>query len=185
MVGRVAAIVVAAGRGLRAGGGKPKQYRLLASQPVIRPSLAALAGHPEIAVVQPVIHPEDVSRFEDAASGLKLLPPVFGGATRQASVLAGLEALTAHSPELVLVHDAARPFASPALIARAIAAAKGGAAVPVLPVVDTVKTVDTAGAITGTVDRSSLRVVQTPQAFRFDLLLAAPRRATTAGRDDF
>jgi 2-C-methyl-D-erythritol 4-phosphate cytidylyltransferase / 2-C-methyl-D-erythritol 2,4-cyclodiphosphate synthase len=185
MVGMVAAIVVAAGRGLRAGGGKPKQYRVLASQPVIRPSLAALANHPEIAVVQPVIHSDDVSRFEDAAAGLKLLPPVFGGATRQASVRAGLEALAARKPELVLVHDAARPFASPELIARAIAAAKNGAAVPVLPVVDTVKTVDPTGAITGTIDRSALRVVQTPQAFGFDLLLEAHRRAAAAGREDF
>src|SRR5437899_225029 len=163
MVGMVAAIVVAAGRGLRAGGGKPKQYRVLASQPVIRPSLVTLASHPGIAVVQPVIHPDDVRRFEDAAAGLEVLAPVFGGATRQASVRAGLEALAAHRPELVLVHDAARPFASPALIARAIAAAGSGAAVPVLPVVDTVKTVDATGSITGTIDRTSLRVVQTPQ----------------------
>ena len=190
MVGMVAAIVVAAGRGLRAGGGKPKQYRVLASQPVIRPSLATLAGHPEIAVVQPVIHPDDVQRFEDAVSGLKLLglkvlPPVFGGATRQASVRAGLEALAARRPALVLVHDAARPFASPALITRAIAAARSGAAVPVLPVVDTMKTVDTTGSITGTIDRTSLRVVQTPQAFGFDLLLEAHRRAAAAGREDF
>src|SRR5262249_56491793 len=87
--------------------------------------------------------------------------------------------------ELVLVHDAARPFASTDLIARAIAAAKSGAAVPVLPVVDTVKTVDTTGTITGTIDRASLRVVQTPQAFGFDLLLEAHRRAAAAGRDDF
>src|SRR5262245_55485149 len=123
MAGMVAAIVVAAGRGLRAGGGKPKQYRVLGSQPVIRPSLAMLANHPEIALVQPVIHSDDVDRFEDAAAGLQLLPPVFGGATRQASVLAGLEALAARKPESVLVHDAARPFASPALIARAIMAA--------------------------------------------------------------
>ena len=124
MVGMVAAIVVAAGRGLRVGGGKPKQYRMLASQPVIRPSLAALASHPGIAVVQPVIHSDDVERFEDAAAGLNILPAVFGGATRQTSVRAGLEALTAHKPELVLVHDAARPFASTALIGRAIAAAR-------------------------------------------------------------
>jgi 2-C-methyl-D-erythritol 4-phosphate cytidylyltransferase / 2-C-methyl-D-erythritol 2,4-cyclodiphosphate synthase len=185
MVGMVAAIVVAAGRGLRAGGGKPKQYRTLASQPMIRPSLATLAVHPEITLVQPVIHPEDVQRFEDAAAGIKVLPPVFGGATRVASVRAGLEALAARQPELVLVHDAARPFASPALIARAVAAARSGAAVPVLPVVDTVKTVDPTGAITGTIDRTLLRVVQTPQAFGFDLLLEAHRRAAAAGREDF
>jgi 2-C-methyl-D-erythritol 4-phosphate cytidylyltransferase/2-C-methyl-D-erythritol 2,4-cyclodiphosphate synthase len=193
MAGMVAAIVVAAGRGLRAGGGEPKQYRVLANEPVIRPSLAALATHPGISVVQPVIHRDDVRRFEDAAKGLnlgvdwgrKVLPPVFGGATRQASVRAGLEALASHKPDHVLVHDAARPFASGALITRAIAAAHGGAAVPVMPVVDTVKTVDAAGTITGTIDRTPLRVVQTPQAFGFDLLIEAHRRAVKAGRDDF
>jgi 2-C-methyl-D-erythritol 4-phosphate cytidylyltransferase / 2-C-methyl-D-erythritol 2,4-cyclodiphosphate synthase len=160
---------------------------------VIRPSLAALATHPGIAAVQPVIHPDDVRRFEDAAKGLnlglelgpKVLPPVFGGETRQASVHAGLEALALHKPDRVLVHDAARPFASPALITRAIAAADSGAAVPVLPVVDTVKTVDAAGTIIGTIDRAPLRVVQTPQSFGFDLLLAAHRRAAAAGRNDF
>jgi len=185
MTGMVAAIVVAAGRGLRAGGGAPKQYRVVANQPVIRPSLAAFALHPEISAVQPVIHPDDVHRFEDAAVGLNVMPPVFGGATRQASVRAGLEALAARKPDLVLVHDAARPFASPALIARAIAAARSGAAVPVLPVVDTVKSVDATGIITGTIDRKPLRVVQTPQAFGFDLLLEAHRQAAAAGRDDF
>src|SRR5215467_715316 len=126
MAGMVAAIVVAAGRGLRTGGGEPKQYRVVANEPVIRPSLAALASHPGIRAVQPVIHPDDVRRFEDAAKGLdlrrdlglKVLPPVFGGATRQASVLAGLEALALHKPDRVLVHDAARPFASEALITR-------------------------------------------------------------------
>src|SRR5262249_51051189 len=185
MVGMVAAVVVAAGRGLRAGGDQPKQYRMVGGQPVIRPSLATLAAHPGIGAVQPVIHPEDVHRFEGASAGLALLPAVFGGATRQASVRAGLEALASRKPELVLVHDAARPFASPTLIARAIAAARSGAAVPVLPVVDTVKTIDVAGAITGTIDRDRLRVVQTPQAFGFDLLLDAHRRAAEAGRDDF
>jgi len=185
MAGMVAAVVVAAGRGLRAGGDQPKQYRMVGGQPVIRPSLATLAGHPGIGAVQPVIHPEDVPRFEAASAGLALLPPVFGGATRQASVRAGLEALASRKPELVLVHDAARPFASPALIERAMAAAKSGAAVPVLPVVDTVKSIDAAGAITGTIDREQLRVVQTPQAFRFDLLLDAHRRAAAGGREDF
>src|SRR5262249_45292876 len=116
---------------------------------------------------------------------ISLFPPVFGGATRQASVRAGLEALASRQPEIVLVHDAARPFASPALITRAIAAARAGAAVPVLPVVDTVKIVDATGTITGTIDRERLRVVQTPQAFGFKLLLDAHRRAAAAGREDF
>src|SRR5262249_32545620 len=171
--------------GLRAGGGHPKEYGRVGGEPVIRPSLAVLAGHPEIMAVQPVIHPDDGARFEAACADLRLLPPVFGGATRQASVRAGLEALAARQPDVVLVHDAARPFASAALVSRAIAAAAGGAAVPVLPVVGTVKTVDRSGTITGTLDRDPLRVVQTPQAFGFELLLAAHRRAVTAGRDDF
>src|SRR5580704_14191428 len=127
----VAAIVVAAGRGLRAGGGLPKQYRTLAGEPVIRPSLSAFAGHPQITVVQPVIHGEDVAMFEAAAVGLALRPAVLGGATRQASVRAGLEALQDLAPDMVLVHDAARPFASSALVSQAIAAARlTGAAVP-------------------------------------------------------
>jgi len=186
MTGTVAAIVVAAGRGLRASGELPKQYRPILGEPPIRPSLAAFCGHAEISAVQPVIHPDDRALFEQAAAGLALLPPVPGGASRQASVRAGLAALEQRSPEFVLVHDAARPFASSALISRAIAAARaGGAAVPVIAVADTVKSVDAAGVVTGTVDRTSLRMVQTPQAFAFALLLAAHRRAQAAGRDDF
>ena len=186
MAGKVAAIVVAAGRGLRAGGDLPKQYRRILGEPVIRPSLATLVRHDEISAVQPVIHPDDAGLFEPAAAGLDLLPAVPGGASRQASVRAGLEALEPRSPDLVLVHDAARPFASAALIARAIAAArKSGAAVPVIAVADTVKTVDAAGTVTGTIDRANLRMVQTPQAFSFAALLEAHRRAQAAGREDF
>ena len=186
MAGTVAAIVVAAGRGLRAGGDVPKQYREVASQPVIRPSLAVLAEHRGISVVQPVIHPNDAPLFAAATAGLNLLPPVFGGATRQASVRAGLEALSARRPDLVLIHDAARPFASATLVARAIAAAgKTGAAVPTIAIADTVKTVDASGTVTGTIARESLRIVQTPQAFDFALLIKAHRRAQAAGREDF
>ncbi len=94
--------------------------------------------------MQPVIHPDDRDRYASIGHGRRAFsPPVFGGATRQASVRAGLEALAARKPDIVLVHDAARPFASAQLIARAIAAAEAtGAAVPALPVTDTVKTVD-------------------------------------------
>jgi 2-C-methyl-D-erythritol 4-phosphate cytidylyltransferase / 2-C-methyl-D-erythritol 2,4-cyclodiphosphate synthase len=186
MTGMVAAVVVAAGRGLRAGGDLPKQYRQILGEPVIRPSLATLAGHSGIAAVQPVVHSEDAARYQAVVAGLDLLPPVPGGATRQASVRAGLEALEPRRPDLVLVHDAARPFASQALITRAIAAAgTSGAAVPVMPVADTVKTVDAAGTVTGTLDRAQLRMVQTPQAFAFTALLDAHRRALAAGREDF
>jgi 2-C-methyl-D-erythritol 4-phosphate cytidylyltransferase/2-C-methyl-D-erythritol 2,4-cyclodiphosphate synthase len=164
----------------------PKQYRLILGEPMIRPSLAALARHSGIAAVQPVIHGDDAALFQAAVAGLDLLPPVHGGASRQASVRAGLQALERHRPDLVLVHDAARPFASDALITRAIsAAATSGAAVPVIAVADTVKTVDATGYVTGTIDRGHLRMVQTPQAFGFAPLLDAHQRAAAAGRDDF
>jgi 2-C-methyl-D-erythritol 4-phosphate cytidylyltransferase/2-C-methyl-D-erythritol 2,4-cyclodiphosphate synthase len=153
---------------------------------MIRSSLAALAGHNEISAVQPVIHGDDAALFQAAVAGIDLLPPVHGGASRQASVHAGLRALESHHPDLVLVHDAARPFASDALITRAIAAAgTSGAAVPVIAVADTVKTVDATGCVTGTIDRAQLRMVQTPQAFDFAILLGAHQRAAAAGRDDF
>jgi 2-C-methyl-D-erythritol 4-phosphate cytidylyltransferase/2-C-methyl-D-erythritol 2,4-cyclodiphosphate synthase len=186
MADGVAAVVVAAGRGLRAGGELPKQYRQLLGEPMIRPSLAALARHREVSVVQPVTHRDDARNYQRAIDGLDLLPPIEGGASRQASVRAGLEALAKLDPELVLVHDAARPFVSDILITRAIAAARAsGAAVPVIAVSDTVKTVDAEGVVTGTLDRESLRIVQTPQAFRFAALLDAHRRAKAAGREDF
>jgi 2-C-methyl-D-erythritol 4-phosphate cytidylyltransferase/2-C-methyl-D-erythritol 2,4-cyclodiphosphate synthase len=186
MAGKVAAVVVAAGRGLRAGGDLPKQYRHVLGEPVIRSSLALFARHDAISFVQPVIHPDDAPLFQAASAGLDLLPPVEGGALRQASVRAGLEALRPHAPDLVLVHDAARPFASPALVTRAIAAARASrAAVPVIGVADTVKTVDATGYVTDTVDRARVRLVQTPQAFGFAALLEAHGRAQAAGRDDF
>jgi 2-C-methyl-D-erythritol 4-phosphate cytidylyltransferase/2-C-methyl-D-erythritol 2,4-cyclodiphosphate synthase len=164
----------------------PKQYRRILGEPVIRPSLATLARHPEIGAVQPVVHPDDAALFAASIAGLALLPSVAGGSTRQASVRAGLEALEPRRPDLVLVHDAARPFASAALVSRAVAAARAsGAAVPVIAVADTVKSVDASGAVTGTIDRTNLRMVQTPQAFRFAGLLDAHRRAKAAGREDF
>jgi 2-C-methyl-D-erythritol 4-phosphate cytidylyltransferase/2-C-methyl-D-erythritol 2,4-cyclodiphosphate synthase len=186
MNGVVAAVVVAAGRGFRAGGEGPKQYREIGGEPVIRSSLKGLAGHPGVAMVQPVIHPDDTALFRAAAAGIDVLDPVLGGATRQASVRAGLEALRPRRPDLVLVHDAARPFASAALISRGIAAARAcGAAIPALAIADTVKTVDSTGMVTGTIERAQLRSVQTPQAFAFAALLEAHQRARAAGREDF
>jgi 2-C-methyl-D-erythritol 4-phosphate cytidylyltransferase/2-C-methyl-D-erythritol 2,4-cyclodiphosphate synthase len=182
----VAAIVVAAGRGLRAGAAMPKQYRTIAGEPVIRASLALFAGHPEVMWVQPVIHGDDVDLFRAATAGLDLLPPVSGGATRQDSVRAGIEALAAQAPDIVLVHDAARPFASPALVSRAISAVvDASAAVPGIEVNDTIKRVNAAGDVIETVDRATLRAVQTPQAFRLTRLRDAHRRAAAAGRNDF
>jgi 2-C-methyl-D-erythritol 4-phosphate cytidylyltransferase/2-C-methyl-D-erythritol 2,4-cyclodiphosphate synthase len=183
---KIAAVVVAAGRGLRAGTHIPKQYRQLLAEPLIRPALAAFARHPEVSDVQPVIHPDDIDLYEGAIKDLSLLTAVYGGHTRQGSVRAGLEALQPRGPEFVLVHDAARPFVSPALITRAITAVRiSVAAVPVIGIADTVKTVDATGDVTGTLDRATLRLAQTPQAFEFAALLDAHRRAQIAGRDDF
>jgi 2-C-methyl-D-erythritol 4-phosphate cytidylyltransferase / 2-C-methyl-D-erythritol 2,4-cyclodiphosphate synthase len=178
----VATVVVAAGRGVRAGGKTPKQYRDISGVPVIRAALTAFASHPAIQLVQPVIRIEDIDQYRSAARGLDLLDPVAGGATRQASVAAGLEALHGHRPDRVLVHDAARPFVSAALIERALAAK--GAAVPALPVVDTVKVVGD-GRVLETLDRARLRTIQTPQVFDFDQLLAAHRKAAAAGKHEF
>jgi 2-C-methyl-D-erythritol 4-phosphate cytidylyltransferase/2-C-methyl-D-erythritol 2,4-cyclodiphosphate synthase len=117
---------------------------------------------------------------------LDIATPVPGGATRQGSVRAGLEALENSAPAIVLVHDAARPFTSPELVSRAIVAAqRHGAAIPALPVTDTVKLVDAQDIVTATLDRAHLRTVQTPQAFAYRPLLDAHRRAAAAGREDF
>jgi 2-C-methyl-D-erythritol 4-phosphate cytidylyltransferase/2-C-methyl-D-erythritol 2,4-cyclodiphosphate synthase len=188
---KVAAVVVAGGSGLRAGGEIPKQFREIAGQPVTARALSALLKSEGVGFIQPVIRRDDRDLFLRTASALKadstrLLAPVYGGTTRQASVRAGLEALEAHNPDIVLIHDAARPFVSGALIARAIAAAqKSGAAVPGLPVTDTIKSIDANGVIDKTLDRGALRSIQTPQAFVFKPLIEAHRRALQHGREDF
>ncbi|HYA05972.1 MAG TPA: bifunctional 2-C-methyl-D-erythritol 4-phosphate cytidylyltransferase/2-C-methyl-D-erythritol 2,4-cyclodiphosphate synthase [Xanthobacteraceae bacterium] len=187
MTGAVAAVIVAAGRGERAGGEVPKQYRDIGGEPMLRPTLRAFLSHAGVDLVQPVIHPGDENSYRAATAGLpKLSPPVAGGATRQASVRAGLEALAPAAPALVLIHDAARPFLSGALIDRAIAAGKAtGAAVPGIAIADTVKAIDAAANVVETLDRGRLRVVQTPQVFAFDLILQAHRRAAAAGLQNF
>ncbi|MGQ3674718.1 bifunctional 2-C-methyl-D-erythritol 4-phosphate cytidylyltransferase/2-C-methyl-D-erythritol 2,4-cyclodiphosphate synthase [Xanthobacter sp. TB0139] len=177
------AIIVAAGRGTRAGGGLPKQYHQMAGEPILRHTLRLFANMPGITAILPVIHLNDADLFAQAAIGLeKILTPVEGGATRQESVHAGLKVLAGHAPELVLVHDAARPFATPALLARAIkAAGEHGAAIPVLSVTDTIKQVDAEGQVVATLQRDALRTVQTPQSFRYNLLHSAHEAAAQAG----
>jgi 2-C-methyl-D-erythritol 4-phosphate cytidylyltransferase/2-C-methyl-D-erythritol 2,4-cyclodiphosphate synthase len=183
---RCAAVLLAAGRGTRSGDGIPKQYRPLAGLPALRRSLSLLAESGDVGLIQTVIHPDDRKLFEAASQGFELPEAVFGGATRQASVLAGLEALAPAGPDFVLIHDAARPFASPALLARGFEAARaGGAAIPALPVIDTVKQVDERGHVLRTIDRATLRFVQTPQVFRFQPLLDAHRRAHAQSQLDF
>lgn len=181
----VVALVVAAGRGVRAGRGVPKQYAVIAGETVLRRSLSALLSHRSIDAVMCVVGPDDASLYEDAARSLpRLLPPATGGATRQQSVRNGLEALVAYAPRVVLVHDAARPFVSGAVIERVFAgcdAAHG--AVPALAVTDTLKRVAD-GVVSETVPRSHLVAVQTPQGFPFEPLLAAHRKAAEAGVGD-
>jgi len=185
----VAAVVVAAGRGTRAAGDLPKQFRHIGGEMMLRRTLSMLVEHGNVDLVQPVIHSEDSELYSAAVIGIggsSLLAPAFGGATRQASVRAGLEALSVRRPDIVLIHDAARPFASAALVSRAIeAVGLSGAAIPTLMVTDTVKTVDAAGMVDKTLDRNTLRLVQTPQGFAFQPLLEAHRRATAVGRNDF
>lgn len=183
---KAAAIIVAAGRGLRAGAGGPKQYRSIAGRTVIARAMDPFCRHPDISAVQPVRNPDDAEIFDQALLGLTYRPAVSGGATRQASVRAGLEALAGDPPDIVLIHDAARAFVTDAVIARAIAAAgRTGAAIPVVAVTDTIKQVDDAGDVEATPNRAQLRIAQTPQAFRFDVILDAHRRAARDGREDF
>lgn len=183
---RTAAILVAAGRGLRAGAGGPKQYRVIGGQTVIYRAMQAFCDHPQVFAVQPVVNPDDSAMFNEAARALRHEAPVAGGATRQASVHAGLEALAAQKPDIVLIHDAARPFVTSAVISRAIeAAGRTGAAVPTVAVTDTIKQVGATGHVEATPDRATLRIAQTPQSFQFDVILEAHRRAAREGRSDF
>ena len=185
----VAAIIVAAGRGSRAGEGVPKPYRRVGGQAVIARALRAFLSHPAVEAVLPVIHPDDRDLYDQVSAVLEggaLQLPAYGGPTRQASVLNGLEALVPRSPEIVLIHDAARPFVTADLITGAVAAARrAGAAVPGCAVTDTMKLVDERNVVVATPDRTRLRAIQTPQAFRFEALLDAHRRAARAGLDSF
>ena len=176
---RIAALLVAAGSGTRFGAALPKQFAVIAGQPVIRHAARALRPH--VALLLPV---GDAARIGSALDGLGTLPVVAGGVTRQDSVRLGLEALAAHAPDIVLVHDAARPVIPggtiPALLS-ALSAHPG--AIPAVPVADTLKRGEH-GVITGTISRENLFRAQTPQAFRFELLLALHRAHPGGTTDD-
>ena len=181
---RVIALLMAAGRGARFGGETAKQFATIGDRTVLRHAAEALLAQGCVTALLPVCHPSEIAQVSALLAGLPTLPPVAGGATRQASVRAGLEALAADPPELVLVHDAARPIIPegtiPALLA-ALDAAPG--AIPAQPVTDTLKRAK-AGIIAATVPREGLYRAQTPQAFRFAPLLAAHRTATAEVTDD-
>ena len=168
----IAALIVAAGKGVRAGGDLPKQYRVFRDKPILAHAIDALTAHPAIERVYTVIG-EDQDAHYRAAIGSRMLPaPIVGGATRQDSVRSGLEAIAAAGgADIVLIHDAARPFTPIAVIDRLVTALETHrGAVPALPIVDSLARADGSSA-----NRSDFVTIQTPQAFLFDTILAAHR----------
>ena len=180
---KVIALIVAAGSGTRMGKDMPKQYLPLGGKTVLRHSLETFRNHPRIGGVRVVINEALRDLYDAAVVGLDLLPPVAGGQRRQDSVRLGLESLVGEQPDLVLIHDAARPFIDDATIDRTIETLghHDGALVAV-PVVDTLKRETVAAGVIfsgATVDRSGLWRAQTPQGFHFAPLLAAHRQAAS------
>lgn len=180
---RAAALILAAGFGLRLGHDRPKALVAVQGQPIVARSAATFAAHPgiaELVVVAPAAELAEVRRLATANAQV-----VAGGATRQESVRAGLAALDP-GIEAVLIHDSARAFAPTAVIDRVLAALADGApaVIPVLPMVDAVKQVDADGAVVATLDRSALRIVQTPQGFARAVIDAAHARAQAERRQD-
>ncbi|WP_372623610.1 bifunctional 2-C-methyl-D-erythritol 4-phosphate cytidylyltransferase/2-C-methyl-D-erythritol 2,4-cyclodiphosphate synthase [Falsiroseomonas sp.] len=181
---RTVALLVAAGRGARFGGELAKQYLPLLGRPVLRHAAEALLREGGVAAIQPIAPPGEEAALAALLEGLPILPPVAGGATRQASVLAGLAALEADPPDCVLVHDAARPVIPPGTVPALLAAlAEAPGAIPAMPVSDTLKRSE-GGRIVGTVPRAGLFRAQTPQAFRFAPLLATHRAGPAEATDD-
>ncbi|MFC4668855.1 bifunctional 2-C-methyl-D-erythritol 4-phosphate cytidylyltransferase/2-C-methyl-D-erythritol 2,4-cyclodiphosphate synthase [Seohaeicola nanhaiensis] len=179
-----AALIVAAGRGLRAGGGQPKQWRMLAGRPLAEHTIAAFEAAPGIARIALVLHPDDMAERRAAFEARGLIVAA-GGAERAASVRAGLDALAAAGATRVLIHDAARPCVSQTLIATVIAALEGGAAAaaPALAVSDALWT-GAEGRVTGTRDRDGLFRAQTPQGFDLAAIRAAHDAHPGGAADD-
>jgi 2-C-methyl-D-erythritol 4-phosphate cytidylyltransferase/2-C-methyl-D-erythritol 2,4-cyclodiphosphate synthase len=167
------ALIVAAGHGVRAGEGLPKQYRPVAGVPVLRRTIEAFLSHPKIEAVQVVISPEHRDLYNQTVSGLSLPAPVVGGSTRQSSVRLGLEQLAGDPPTFVLIHDAARPLIDSATISATIAAlAHADAALPIVPAPDTLKRLS-GNKVEATIARDSIGLAQTPQGFHFKKIMSA------------
>ncbi len=170
---KIIALITACGRGNRfnKGEGVPKQYLPLAGFPMLRHSILAFLNHPQIDEVICVIHPDDIKLYEEAVIGLDLLNPVFGGATRQASIRKGLEALKEYHPDKVLIHDGVRPFVSKRIISGILEKLKTHPAViPAIAVEDTLKKIDD-NKIEWTLERENLWRAQTPQGFIYEDIL--------------
>ena len=177
--GKTVALIVAAGSGSRAGGGLPKQYRPIGGRPLLAHTIDSLV-HPAIDDIRVVIGEGHEALYRDAIGDRRLLSPVIGGETRQQSVRNGLTALAGQDVTNVLIHDAARPSLPPEVIDRLLdALTRKPAAVPVLPVVDTLA--QGTGSLGKVVPRDGLFRVQTPQAFRFADILRA--HSTFSGPD--
>lgn len=181
-------IAAAGGRGLRAGGETPKQYRRIAGRSLFEHTLLAIGKAAPGVAVQPVIHPGDAELFQQVAARvpdtIQLLPCCSGGGSRQQSVHAGLEVISEMGFKNVFIHDVARPFLSYTLTRSLMKALDAGsAAAPVLPVTDSLRL--QLNGSSQAISRDGLHTVQTPQAFRLDVILNAHRRAREAGRDDF
>jgi len=180
----IVALLLAAGRGERFGAPEPKQYARLLGRPVLRVAAEALLAGGHVQALQPVCAAGEEGRIAAMLEGLPHLPPVLGGATRQASVKAGLAALAPLNPSAVLVHDAARPVIPEGTIPALLAALEDHAgAIPAQPVSDTLKR-GAGGLIGETVPRAGLFRAQTPQAFRFETLRAAHDAAQAEATDD-
>ncbi|AQS41430.1 MAG: Bifunctional enzyme IspD/IspF [Candidatus Tokpelaia hoelldobleri] len=182
----VAALVLAAGRGERAGGDTPKQYALIGGIPVIRHTVAAFLDNKTVSQVVLVIHRDDRARARQALGDLaSKVILAEGGATRQDSTYAGLQALQPHTPDFVHIHDGARPFiAQEQLEAILHALSPQSGVLLALPVSDTLKQAED-GYVRATIPREGLYAAQTPQSFPYPLILAAHQAARTAGRHDF
>lgn len=176
------AIIVAAGRGERMGGGAPKAFLPLAGVPMLVYSARAFDAAESVTAITVVVPDGRVDETRELLRGLKKpLTVVTGGERRQDSVACGLAATPADFDGVVLVHDAARPLVDAALIdAVAAAAIRAGAAIPVLPVADTIKRIED-GIVRATVDRSELGAAQTPQGFTIGLLREACAHAEREG----
>jgi 2-C-methyl-D-erythritol 4-phosphate cytidylyltransferase/2-C-methyl-D-erythritol 2,4-cyclodiphosphate synthase len=180
----IAALLMAAGSGTRFGAAEPKQYLPLLGRPVIRHAAEALLAEGLVDILLPVCAAGEEGRIAVLLDGLPVLAAVAGGATRQASVRAGLEALAERAPEVVLVHDAARPVVPRGTIPAILTALKGvPGAIPAQPVADTLKRGE-GSTIIETVPRAGLYRAQTPQGFRFGPLLDAHRAAAGEATDD-
>ncbi len=181
MTGPVGVVVPAAGLGTRLGPGAPKALRHLAGEPLLVHAVRRLRECPSVGPVVIAAPPAELAVVRALLTAYDVLV-VAGGGQRQDSVAAGLAALPA-AVEFVLVHDAARALVPVAVVEAVVRALRAGAdaVIPVLPVSDTVKQVDALDRVVATLDRGDLRLVQTPQGFRRDVLAAAHAAAPTSG----